>query len=217
MKKTAIVILCVTAAVTASCRPEQTTRRESGSATSGMATGAMTSVPLSAMTRPAPMDISLPPDDPAGKARRPPPTRPERPGVLKAALADLDWIMVRQRQVAKLWLSLHTLDDARKHRAALIKGTLDVLQLTISSMRKAVTLSTSGFAKFLRKQKAQGTQTRQMGVAIKAKQQELMALPGGEAFFGSLKKTATEKVQKHSKTLMLLGKQLLARQNELKR
>ncbi len=41
--------------------------------------------------------------------------------------------------------------------------------------------------------------------------------PGGEAFFGRLKKTATEKVQKHSKTPMLPGKQLLARTNELKR
>lgn len=214
MRKTAIVILCMTAAVTASCRPEQTSRGESGSAkSSDMAMGAMPTAPGSAMTRAAPMDLSLPPGDPARKGR----PRPEKPGVLKAALADLDWILVRQKQVAKLWLSLHTLDDARKHREALIKGTLDVLELTISSMRKAVTLSESGFAKFLRKQKAHGIQTRQMGAAIKAKQQELRALPGGEAFFGGLKKTATERVQRHSKTLMLLGKQLLARQNELKR
>jgi hypothetical protein len=119
--------------------------------------------------------------------------------------------------VVKLWQTIHSLADARKHKQAFLKGALDVLALTIASMKKAVTLSEAGLAQFLQKQRTQRVHTRKMHEAIKAKQRLLMAQPGGKAFFEELKQSAMVEVRKHTQTLLLLGRQLLKRQKELKR
>jgi len=217
MKHATILILCVGLAATAACRPEQVTRDKSGGASSaGGEPTAMTPTSGSPGARPAPMDFSLPSGDPPHEPPRAAPPISAKPGVLKAALADLDRIQIRQKQVVKLWQSLNTVAEAKKHRQAMITGALDVLRMTISSMRKAMTLSEAGLATFLQKQRSQRAEAQKMNEIIKAKQRQLTALPGGKAFYEELKQSATAEVQKHSETLLLLGRQLLRRQKELK-
>ena len=227
MKHATILMLCVPlAALAADCRPEKTTREGQSSAkSSGGDQPGLAQTPGSTMARRGPMDFSLPPDDDrsasggasgnaSGSQTSP---NPGAPGDLKGALADLDRILVRQMEVAKLWQTIDGLAAARKHQQALIKGALDVLALTISSMKKAVALSKSGLARFLDKHQAQAARTRKMSKTIKAKQRMLASQPGGKAFFEELKRSATVEVRKHSQTLLLLGRQLLRRKEELKR
>lgn len=222
MKHAVMLMLFASLAVaTASCQPEKTTPKES----SGQAMTASAAMGATAgHARPTDtMDFSLPPGDPA--TARPMGARPQAPaappsasppGALKAALADLDRIKARQNQVTKLWLTINTVSDAKKNGKALLKGSLDVLALTIASMRKAVTLSTADLKTFVARQKAHRALSRKLNESIQAKQRTLKGLPGGQAFFDSLKQSATVEVQKHSQTLMQLGRQLLARQRELK-
>lgn len=233
MNHAAILILCVglaaVTAVTAACRPEKTIREGQGGATSpGGGQLGMAPAPGSSMTREAPMDFSLPPGDDgsggsggssssSGRATGGSPGGPEKPGDLKAALADLDRIRARQTQVVKLWQTLHNVADAQRHRRAILKGGLDVLALTIASVKKAVNLSEAGLAQFLDKQRVQRAQTRKMHEIIKAKQRLLKAQPGGKAFFESLKQSATVEVRKQTQTLLMLGRKLLRRKKELKR
>ncbi len=222
MKQPVILILCLgLVAIPTSCRPEKTTDEKQGGARSpsGDQPG-MTSTSKPAMARGAAMDFSLPPGDDhrgSGPKRHTDVKKTDSPGELKAALATLDLVLVRQKQVLALWQGVNTLADAQKRRQALLKGVLDVLALTISSMKKAVALSAAGLAKFLDKQQAQRVHTRKMNETIKAKQRQLTSLPGGKAFFDGLKKSATVEVRKHSQTLLILGRELLKRKEELKR
>ncbi len=170
------------------------------------------------MARVAAMDFSLPPgDDGTGKDNHQIHRKTDSPAELKAALDTLDRVGARQKDVLKLWQAIHSVADAQKHRQALLKGVLDVLALTLTSMEKAVTLSKAGLAKYLDKQETQRVNTRKMNKTIKAQQNQLTALPGGLAFFEGLKASATVEVRKLSQTLMILGRKLLKRKEELKR
>lgn len=223
MSRAAILILCVgLAVVTPACRPEKTTRDRQGSAKSpGGGSPGMAPTAGSTMARKAPMDRSLPPGDngsKSGGSSESPGSQgsPKKPGDLKAALADLDLVTARQKQVVKLWQAVHSVADAQRHKQAILKGALDALALTISSMQKAVTLSKADLALFLRKQRAQRARSRQMNEVIKAKQRLVMAQPGGKVFFQDLKQSAAVEVRKQSQTLIRLGRLLLMRQKELK-
>ncbi len=213
MKRVTILILCVAlVSLVTSCRPERTTRDKK----SGAETTAMTPTQARPMAPSEAMDYSLPPDmNRAAPQPRPGPMGP--PGDLKAALADLDRVLVLQKQVVKTWQSVNTVADAQRRKAALLKGALDVLAVTIAYMKKAVTLSAADLAIFLQKQQQQRVHTRRLNEAVKAKQRQLMALPGGKAFYEALKKSATVEVRRRSTALMTLGRKLLARQQELKR
>ncbi len=215
------------------CRPEKTTgEKQGGASASSGGQPDMGSTPEPGMVGGAAMDFSLPPGEKdrgrqgnrgnGGKRgndgkRQPDFKKSDSPAELKAALATLDRVGAKQKHVLKVWQAINTVADAQKHKQALLKGVLDVLKLTIISMKKAVTLSKAGLAKFLAKQETQRVHTRQMNETIKAKQRHLTSLPGGKAFFDALKQSATVEVRKHSQDLMTLGRQLLKRKEELKR
>jgi hypothetical protein len=224
MRQSAILILCMGLAATlASCRPEKTTGEgQRGTRSSSSDQPSPNATPKPGMARVAAMDFSLPPGEhgSGGNSGGNPSLfdkKTDTPAELKAALATLDRILVRQKDVLKLWQDINTLADAQKHRKALLKGVLDVLAMTIASMQKAVSLSKGGLAKFLKKQGARRVHTRKMNDIIKARQHHLTSLPGGKAFFEALKKSATVEVRKHSQALTVLGRQLLKRKEELKR
>ncbi len=177
---------------------------QSGSASASPSRSASSSV--------QPPDYSAPPATPPFPSHSP---RRSPPGSLKAALADLDRALVLQRRVVKRWRSLGTLAEARRRRRELIKAAIEILDLTIDSMQKAVALSPADLKVFLARQAAQRKETRGLSNLIKASQKKLRAQPGGDQFFRELKQAATLAVRGRARKLVTLGKRLLTRKSEL--
>lgn len=191
MKKAAILIAVAVLAF-AGCKPK---KKDDKADKAGMTPAAMNE--MAAMDPAGDMGGMAPDGDMGGM-------RPVASGNDGTALFDK--ILAKNKELGKIMEGIKTLDDLKKQKAAYVKLNVEILTLSIQTLRKAVKLSPEQLKAFVKKQAAMNTANADFGKKMVEMQKAIMKIKGAKKFVAETQKELAEKLKPLMKEMGELAK-----------
>lgn len=101
------------------------------------------------------------------------------------ATAEFDKILVKNKELAKIMEGIKTLDDLKKRRPEYVKINVEILTLTIASLRKAVKLSPEGLGAYVAKSASMNKANADFGKKMVEMQKAVMKIKGAKEFLAT--------------------------------
>jgi len=111
------------------------------------------------------------------------------------ATAEFDKILAKNKELAKIMGEIKTLDDLKKKKPEYVKLNVDILKLTIASLRKAVSLSPEQLRAYVTKYTAMNKANAEFGKKLVEMQQRVMKIEGAKKFITETQKSLAEKLK----------------------
>lgn len=187
--KRAVLVVAVSVLVCAGCKPK---KKDAEGDKGGMQPAAMT-----AMEPAGDMGGMAPAGDMGGMGTAP---------AAGDATAEFDKILALNKKLAKVMEGIKTLDDLKKQRPDYVKLNIEILKLTLVSLRKAVKLSPDQLKAYVAKQKAMNKANAEFGKNMMAMQKRIMKIEGAQKFIAATQKELAEKLKPLTKEMTELTK-----------
>jgi len=201
--KRAAILIAVTMLVFAGCKPKK--KGDEGDK------GGMNPAPMADMAAMEPAgDMAA--TEPAGDmgGMRPAPAGDD-------ATAEFDKILAKNKELAKIMEGIKTLDDLKKRRSEYVKLNVEILTLTIASLKKAVKASPEGFKAYVAKSASMNQTNADFGKKMVKMQRAIMKIKGAKKFLAKTQKELAEKLTPLVKEMGELTQEFSKKQAALKK
>jgi len=135
---------------------------------------------------PAPM-ADMGPGDPAPKT--------DTASETATDTAEFARILSKNKALAKIMEGIKTLDDLKKMRPEYVKLNVDILKLTIASLKKAVTLSPKRLRNYVAKYTAMNKANAEFGSKLVKIQKRVMKIEGAKKYIVETQKALGEQLK----------------------
>ncbi|MDY0002865.1 MAG: hypothetical protein RBU30_16320 [Polyangia bacterium] len=201
-RRIALVVACLMIAMPAGCKKK---KAEEGSGDTQTAMEAMEGEGMEAMEGEGmeAMDAMEGGDAMEGK----------EPGA--GSFPELDKLLEKQKAMGKIMEGIKTLADLEKRKPDYLALSVEVLDLTIGSLREAVKMDKDKLKGYLAKAAQMNKANADFGKKMAEMQAEIMKIDGAKEFLDKLQKETAEKLKDKTEELMKLMQELGKRQAEL--
>lgn len=191
--KRAAILIALTVLVFAGCKPKK--KADEGDK-GGMSPATM-----------ADMDAMDPAGDLGGM-------RPAPAG--DGATAELDKILAKTKELAKIMEGVKTLDDLKKKKTDYVKINVEILKLKITTLKKAVKLSPEQLKAYVAKSIAMSKANAEFGQKMVELQKQIMKIEGAKEFLAATQKELAEQLTPLTKEIGVLAQQYMKKTAAMK-
>ncbi len=115
--------------------------------------------------------------------------------------AEFDKILTKNKELAKIMEGIKTLDDLKQKKAEYVKLNVEILKLTIASLRKAVKLSAEQLKVYVTKNGAMNQANAEFGKKLVRTQQRILKIDGAKKFIADTQKELAEQLKPLAKEM----------------